>query len=335
METEQPSAPQNDALCDSNTASPHAVTDAVVESPPIVVILPEATVPAGPEPAAAVETGPVKRRVWLPIVLFLATCGSTYWAWMWWNWHWTYPRFTGHTNPWSDGLIYTCSLLAILVAHEMGHFLQAVRYGIPASLPFFIPMPIGPIGTMGAVIGMQGSDADRKQLFDIGITGPLAGLVVALPLIAFGLSHSQPIQASRFLGEPLIWKAMNYLIHGAVALDARHVVPMNPYSMAGWVGLLVTGLNMLPISQLDGGHVSYALFGRRSFWIARGMLVLGGVFVILTSYYSWLLMLVLLVLMGPAHPPTRDDTVPLGRARTILGLVSLSIPILCFTPIPI
>ncbi|MEK6233192.1 MAG: site-2 protease family protein, partial [Planctomycetales bacterium] len=219
--------------------------------------------------------------------------------------------------------------------HEMGHFLQAVRYGVPASFPYFLPMPLNPIGTMGAVIGMQGTDADRKELFDIGLTGPLAGLVVALPITFLGLSTAQPVepQTAAVFGNPLLWDWMVYVIHGP--LEDNMVVPLNPLATAGWVGLFLTGLNMLPISQLDGGHVSYALLGSRSFWLARGVMALGVAYTVYSGYFAWVLMLLLLFLIGPTHPPTANDKAPMGTGRIILGYVSLFIPVLCFTPEPL
>lgn len=298
------------------------------------------TTPSATATAPVVSERPVHpayhrpRRVWLPVFLFLATCGSTYMAWSWYSWHWTYSWVTGITPHRTDGVVYTFALLAILGTHEMGHFLQTLRYKIPASLPFFIPMPISPIGTMGAVIGMQGSEADRKQLFDIGLSGPLAGLVVAIPMIWFGLGVHPPISGVKpYLGEPLIWQWFVHLRYPDIGPD--QVVPLNPYTMAGWVGLLVTGLNMFPISQLDGGHVSYALFGRRAVWLARALIMGGALYMVVTNDYRWILMLILLLMMGAAHPPTADDTVPLGTGRTVLGYLSLSIPVLCFTPVPL
>src|SRR5262249_45528911 len=147
------------------------------------------------------------------------------------------------------------------------HFIQAVRYGVPASLPFFIPMPFTPLGTMGAVIGMQGSDADRKELFDIGLTGPLAGLFVALPLTWYGIQVAHPfplnVPAGLHFQDPLLLKGMMWYLRPD--LQAGQELTMNPFLMAGWVGMLITGLNMLPISQLDGGHVAYAILGRRAY----------------------------------------------------------------------
>lgn len=273
----------------------------------------------------------------LPVVLFVATCFSTYVAWWFFNsWRYTHP--SQNVEHAYDGLFYTGALLAILVTHEFGHFLQAVRYHIPASFPYFIPMPFTPLGTLGAIIGMRGMEADRKELFDIGLTGPLAGLVVALPVAWVGLAMSEPVAAPQypsFFQNPLLWDLMLYSIHGREAFQPDVIVPLNPLSMAGWVGLFLTGFNMLPISQLDGGHVSYALLGKKSYWLARLMLLAGIVFVVYFQYYAWMLAIILLFLIGPTHPPTADDNVPLGRSRYVIGFLSLLIPILCFTPTPI
>jgi Zn-dependent protease len=280
-----------------------------------------------------------RRRVVLPIFLFLATCGSTFLVGAV-NWNPEVaalpPRAVWQLigDNWRDGVIYMAAVICILLTHEMGHFLQAVRYGVPASFPFFIPMPIMFTGTMGAVIGMEGSRADRKQLFDIGLSGPWAGLIVALPIVWFGIKHgvvSDPQQLYRWhLGDPLIFKLMTWLARPELPPGSEF--QMNPLLMAGWVGMLITGLNMLPVSQLDGGHVIYSLFGRRSYWIARGFVMSAIAAMIIADYYQWVVMLVLVLMLGVDHPPTRDDHVPLGLARRIIGTASLAIPIFCFTP---
>jgi membrane-associated protease RseP (regulator of RpoE activity) len=214
---------------------------------------------------------------------------------------------------------------------------------VRASLPFFIPLPISPFGTMGAVIAMDGRQADRRQIFDIGLAGPLAGLVIALPVMWIGVEkldlspgHSYNLQA------PLIMRlAIDYLHPGqynpAVGISLDNI---NAWLMAGWVGLLVTGLNMLPVSQLDGGHVTYALFGRRAHWLARAFMGVAFLYIAIVSIAErtappWIVMVALVLLIGTDHPPTRDDTVKLGWFRTALGYASLAIPIFCFVPNPI
>jgi membrane-associated protease RseP (regulator of RpoE activity) len=290
------------------------------------------------ELSAADLVSPRRRRIVLPVFLFAATCFSTFLAGAL-DFNPGYYLEASQADRvisanWSQGLVYMAAVIGILLCHEMGHFLQTVRYHVPASLPYFIPVPILMTGTMGAVIGMEGSRANRRQLFDIGISGPLAGLVVALPIIWFGIKSATvlPPDAEFQLGDPLIFKLLTGYLrpdlpHG-VLLDKNH-----PLLMAGWVGMLITGLNMLPISQLDGGHVIYGLFGRRSYLVARAFLITAIAFIIIGDHYNWTVMLVLVIMLGVDHPPTSDDDVPLGLWRTGLGLVSLLIPVLCFTPV--
>lgn len=236
---------------------------------------------------------------------------------------------------WREGLLYTAAVLGILLTHEMGHFLVAVRYRVPASLPLFIPVPVSPFGTMGAIIAMQGGRADRRQTFDLGIAGPLAGLVIAIPVTCWGVlqweAASAPASTDAVgLHAPLAFDLVVALLrpelsgHGVLFLSE-----MNPLLMAGWVGMLVTGLNMLPVSQLDGGHVCHGLIGERSRWVGRSLLVASIAFVVLSEQYGWVLMVVVVTLLGTDHPPTADDSVRLGWPRALLGWLSLSIPVLC------
>ena len=289
-----------------------------------------------------------RKRLRLPIILFLLTCLSTLLAGSL-NFSPTYLLVEaleqGSLMPirqvllrhWQDGLTYTACVLAILLTHEMGHYLVMVRYRIPATYPLFLPFPISPIGTMGAVIAMDGMKANRKEMFDIGLAGPLAGLVVAIPILWIGASQLDadlPQFGVFLLDQPLLAQWAMQLTSPANG-DSREVLwqgQLNPYFMAGWVGLIITGLNMIPVSQLDGGHVAYALFGRRAHWLARGFLVLALAWLVYTNERVWILMLGLLLLSGPDHPPTRDDTVELGWLRTSIGCLSLAIPIVCFAP---
>jgi membrane-associated protease RseP (regulator of RpoE activity) len=232
------------------------------------------------------------------------------------------------------GLIYMVCVISILLAHEMGHFVATVLYRVPASLPYFIPFPMAPIGTMGAVIGMDGQRANRKEIFDIGLAGPIAGLVVALPILWVGVSRLHlegPGHGAYAYDSPLLVRWMIAHLHPArTGVRFLSTSQVNPYFMAGWVGLLITGLNMLPVSQLDGGHVVYTLFGKRAHWIARMFVLAAVAYVVLAKAYIWLLMVVLVVLIGTDHPPTANDHVRLGWLRTILGLASLLIPVFCF-----
>jgi membrane-associated protease RseP (regulator of RpoE activity) len=287
-----------------------------------------------------------RRRRALPLFLFVATCLSTFWVGVV---DWNPVPILGNLRTmweqvvenWPQGLLYMSAILAILLAHEMGHFLQTVRYRIPASYPLCIPLPINPFGTMGAVIGMDGLKANRREIFDIGIAGPLAGLVVAVPIMWLGvdrLSFSSldvPGESATLeLHNPLLVQWLIQWSHPGVGERAAWVPldGVNALFMAGWVGMLITGLNMLPVSQLDGGHVIYALFGRDSKSIARTFTVATIVYVViyLEQAFVWTPMLVLVVLIGIHHPPTSDDTVQLGRVRSAIGVLSLIIPVLCF-----
>ena len=286
---------------------------------PPVLIIPAANFEHPVRPAPA----PHRRRIVLPLVLFVLTCISTYF---------------------SGGLEYAIGVMAILGAHEMGHYLQTLRYRVPASLPFFIPMPASPLGTMGAVIVQQAGVADRKSLFDIAISGPLAGLVIALPLTYWGIQTAvvEPVpldQPVTMFGDPLLIQWMVRWIHGPIPPGSE--VHANPLLFAGWVGILITALNLIPIGQLDGGHILYALLRRKANFVMRlvfigalTMVIYGGMYVD-PSYYAWSMMLVLLTLMGTRHPPTADDFVPLGWGRKLLGWATLLFIIIGFTPTPI
>jgi membrane-associated protease RseP (regulator of RpoE activity) len=256
------------------------------------------------------------RTIGLPVLLFAATCLST---WLIGGWQ------------------YSLALMTTLLAHELGHFLQAVRYGVPASLPYFIPMPASPIGTMGAVILMQPGKGDRRALFDIAITGPLAGLVPALFFLIVGLQSSEVVTAGdvrgvlRF-GEPLLFKLLAYLTFGP--LSENQEIAAHPVAFAGWVGIFITALNLIPIGQLDGGHILYALLRRQAHFVAELLLAAAAIAVVIWGYWGWSLMIFLLMLMGPNHPPTANDEVALGPVRTLLGWASLLFVIVGFTPTP-
>jgi len=236
------------------------------------------------------------------------------------------------------GPAYAAAIMVILVFHEMGHYLQARRYRVPATLPYFIPFPLSIFGTMGAVIRMNNVGADRRQLFDIGVTGPLAGLAVAIPATVWGLAHSQVVagdgipQDTLYLGDSLLFKALTWITLGRIP-DGSDVM-LHPVAFAGWAGLFLTALNLLPIGQLDGGHVAYALFGRRAHVIA----VVAWLGFLATAVFVspvWVLMVALVFFIGMRHPPTADDTVPLGTTRRWVGYAALAFFVLSFTPDPI
>lgn len=281
-----------------------------------------------PESAPAASSPPrvLRRRVWLPLGLFLATCLSTLYVGSDYSFWFT-----------ADGLKYALCVMTILVCHEAGHFIQAWRYGVYASFPFFIPMPFSPIGTFGAVIGMDSRVGDRKELFDIGITGPVAGLIPTLIFLVIGLQHSTAVAPANVanneivVGSPLL---LSLLTHWLVpAAPGAQLIEFSPMAFAGWVGLLITSLNLLPIGQLDGGHILYGLLRRQARPVSSFLLVAAAVAVIAFGYYQWFVMLFLLTLMGP-HPPTANDNVPLGVWRIALGWLMLAFFFLGFTPQP-
>jgi Zn-dependent protease len=332
--------------------------DSLVPSEPPQTITP-------PAPAGG-DVGPSeRRRVALPVFLFVATCLSTFWtgavAWkpiihlealsrgvsvfvenlpqgsplaaLW------EALAVAHMD-WRQGLLYMGLVLGILLTHEMGHFVMTVRHHIPASLPYFIPLPVVPFGTLGAVISMEGSQADRRELFNMGAAGPLAGLIVALPVTVWGILSLPAAPApgdSLCFHNPLViqwlieWLRPDYPTPGVLYLNQ-----FNAFLMAGWMGMLITGLNMLPVSQLDGGHVAYALLGRKgAHSLARGLLVLAIVFIVAEEKYFWVIMLVLVILLGTDHPPTADDRRQLGFVGKLIGWIALLIPIFCFPPLGI
>jgi membrane-associated protease RseP (regulator of RpoE activity) len=277
---------------------------------------------------------PARRPAWphWPLFLFVATCCSTFVAGLY-----DFQSFTGAVQ-------FSLAVMTILVCHEAGHFVQAMRYGVPASLPFFIPMPLPPIGTMGAVIAMSARTPNRRALFDIGISGPLAGLVPTLIFSYWGM-HVPAYDASirlfahddvpgQTLGWPLLLQMLAHWIKGLPFGTMPTFV--HPFLLAAWVGLLITSLNLFPIGQLDGGHVLYAILKRKAHAVAIAVLAGAIAAVIMCHHYrSWSLMLALLMFMGPRHPPTSDDESPLGYPRVILGWLTLAFLVLGFCPNPL
>lgn len=241
---------------------------------------------------------------------------------------------------WLGGLWFSVSVLAILGAHEAGHYLACRRYGVDASLPFFLPAPLPLSGTFGAFIRIRDIIPHKQALFDIGAAGPFAGFVVAVPLLVVGLSLSRLVPMPEHvemisLGRPIIHQLAQQALWGAVP-DGQ-LLHLHPVARAAWFGLLATSLNLFPLSQLDGGHVAYAVFGARSrgITIATAIVIFALTFVS-TSWVAWaLLVVVALAVSGLSHPPTGNDHLPLGRRRTALALAAAIVFLLCFTPVPL
>jgi membrane-associated protease RseP (regulator of RpoE activity) len=250
---------------------------------------------------------------------------------------------------WSDprriavGVPFAASLLAILGVHEFGHYAVGRWHGMPVSLPYFIPVP-PPflLGTLGAVIRLRGAIRDRRSLFDMAVAGPLAGLVVAVPVYVLGLKLSSVVRVPRGtaergylqLGDALLPKLIEWLTLGP--LPTEFDILLHPVGLAAWFGLFVTALNLIPAGQLDGGHIVYALFGGRHTLISKvavGLLVLVG---LAFGSYTWLVWATLIVgLMGFQHSPTMDDITPLDGRRRLLGLFALVLLLLLLPPVPI
>jgi len=236
------------------------------------------------------------------------------------------------------GVSFSLPLMLILGSHEMGHFLACRRHRIRATLPHFLPAPTL-IGTFGAFIRIRGLIPHRRALFDVGVAGPLAGFLVTIPVLVVGIQLSAP-EALRaavpgevylLLGEPLAWSGLVRLLHGPLPSDM--VLGYHPTALAGWIGLLLTAFNLFPVSQLDGGHLGYALFGRGFAVVSRVVficiLLLGFV------YNGWLVWALVVFILGVRHPPTLDDRLKPGPLRAVLAIVALIVFTLCFTPRPI
>lgn len=286
-------------------------------------------------------------RVWINAALFVATVVTA----LVMN---ITPEAAAYRPPgwYLSGVPFAATLLGILVAHELSHYFVARRYGSPVSLPYFIPMPLSFLGTMGAVIVQRAPMRDRKALFDIGIAGPLGGLVLALPLLVFGLALSPVGRASEFIdpsldvevfqeGNSLLYLAVKYLMFGRILPSGGEDVWLHPIALAAWTGLLVTALNLLPISQLDGGHVAYALLGRRAWVLAWGfvgaLVALGGLLMLRgnPAATTWFIWAGLAIFFRPQHPPPLNDVGRLGGVRALLGVILFVILVITFVPVPL
>jgi membrane-associated protease RseP (regulator of RpoE activity) len=247
------------------------------------------------------------------------------------------------STTYGRGIWYSIPVLAILAAHEFGHYLACRYYRIDASVPYFLPMPWVISGTLGAFIRIRQPIFRKRELFDIGIAGPIAGFLVAVPLIFIGVYLSNVVPRAEALvpgsyefGDPLLVKFAIWLTFGETT-DAD-ILAIHPIGFAGWFGLIITSLNLFPFGQLDGGHISYAVFGRRAVRVSQvtvGALVLLAAFVSL-SWIAWAgIMLVMYFVLGPTHPSVYDEDVPLDRGRMWLAVFAVVMFVLCFTPTPI
>jgi membrane-associated protease RseP (regulator of RpoE activity) len=272
----------------------------------------------------------------LPGSLFLLTIFTVLWA----------GAYQTNTNPlvgpWNflvgepaalwKGIPFAATLLGILVTHELGHYVLSRMHGVPTSLPLFVPGLPHFVGTFGAIIRMRAPLSDRRALFDIGVAGPIAGFVVAVIALVIGLRLSTvvPIQTSYglHLGEPLLLQFLSWLVLGPLSPTAD--VVLHPVGFAAWFGLFITSLNLLPIGQLDGGHVAYALWGARQRSIAVAFVPILMLFGWL-GWKGWFLWVGLVGIMGLAHPPVLNPDRELGGTRLLVGWMALAIFALTFS----
>lgn len=289
---------------DANELNPLPLYNSL-ESPQLTLV------DAIPEFADYAPHPPRSRRIWLPVLLFLITCVSTFVAGVIYSDHvpttdWLTAIINFPQGWWpaiADGLMYSVAVMTILLCHEMGHFMQAWRYGVYASLPYFIPMPLTPIGTFGAVIGMEPRQGNRKVVFDIGISGPLAGLAPTFLFLLLGLHWSQSVRAlpgeQLVLGEPLLMQYLTLLLKGPIP-DGSNLM-LHPLAFAGWVGLLITSINLIPIGQLDGGHILYGMFRKKAHVASIVVLVLAISASIALKLTNWWLMLGLIAILARVY----------------------------------
>ena len=307
-------------------------------------------------------------RPWVNIVLYVLTVLSTLFV----GASWSDQVPAGADEIWLLkhlwlGWPFALSLMTILTGHELGHYFAGRYYKVPVSLPYFLPMPVPPLGTMGAVIIMKGRSINRRQMLTVGAAGPLAGFVLAVPILIVGLNLStvQPMSLPEpggvvFLeGNSLLYLLLKLAVFGKILpgsglapvfpaatkeilaalfgtapLVGGYDVIIHPVALAGWAGLLVTAFNLLPVGQLDGGHVMYSLLGQRArlfTWPIVILLVLMGFLL----WSGWLLWAALIFLFGRHHPDPLDDVTRLGPAQKIYAVLILIVFLLVFTPVPI
>ncbi len=310
----------------------------------------------GPEPPrpthldvsrAALSESLRDSRIWLHLLLFLLTLLSTsaVGARLSYNFDHNLPAFEATRDIeafWTwwqtplilvQGLPFSLTLLTILMAHECGHYVACLYYGINASPPFFLPAPTF-TGTMGAFIRIRSPIFSRKQLFDIGIAGPIAGFLFLLPAAGIGLALSKAIPGiadlgSLHFGTPAVLRFLEWVVFPNYGI---HDIYLHPVARAAWVGMFATALNLLPAGQLDGGHIIYALFEKRHKWITR--IVIVTLLLLGKFWYGWLLWAVLLFVFARRHPQIYDIS-DIGAGRWRLGFLALVLLLLCFTISPI
>ena len=273
-------------------------------------------------------------KLLVPLILFILTVFTTIIA----------GALQKGVNPFQEplrlveGIPFSLTLLTILLTHELGHFFASRAHGVQASLPYFIPAPPPFLaGTFGAVIKTRSPIMDKRALLDIGATGPLAGFITSIVVTVIGLNFSTIITIPEEkevlgLGSSLIFSLLSYFVIGPVP-EGQDIL-LHPIAFAGWIGFFITSLNLLPIGQLDGGHIVYAVFGIWHRLISIIMILILTVFGIFT-WQGWLFWAILVTLLGIKHPSLMDGQIALDRRRKIIGWLSLAVFVLTFIPLPI
>jgi membrane-associated protease RseP (regulator of RpoE activity) len=294
-----------------------------------------------------VEGNSRRERWWLHGLLLFMTLLTTEWAGVYLTVGFR-PEILRMSNVWDarfalllGGLDFSLPLLCILVSHELGHYLTARRYGIDASPPYFIPLAVPGLidfpGTMGAFIRIRAQVPDKKKLFDIGVAGPIAGFVVTLPFLAWGVTHSRPnldpvlSHGTTIFHYPTLVTLSQKIFLGATFTSFDTIE--HPMFMAAWFGLLVTALNLLPLGQLDGGHALYAVFGRHQRTIAIPLLIVLAFMGL--QWPGWWIWVAFTLFTGLRHPPVIDEDEPLDFRRKLVAAAVLLIFVVCFAPIPL
>ena len=326
-----PLPPRPQSALDAVGKNSHAAPPLSVQPPP------EAFGPQAPfSEEVSSETDPDTRQsVFVPIILFIITVITTLFA----------GAMQEGANPLHDpgallaGLPFAVTLLSILFCHEMGHYLTARRYGVNVTPPYFIPGPWFPfgIGTFGAFIRIKSPIYKKTALLDIGAAGPIAGFVVSIVAVGLGLQSSEIVPVASglgqiHLGDPLIFTFITGVL-GKTPPEGYDIA-LNSVAFAGWIGFFVTMLNLLPIGQLDGGHIVFSLLGRKHRYISLAMIVIL-IMLAIDGWWGWYLWAVLTGLMGVNHPPVMDGPIPLDFKHRMVAVVSVLIFIVTFMPNPI
>ncbi len=298
-------------------------------TPPTISFPVEESAPQEPSPAPPKRSG----FPWLNLALFAATLASTLFVGFQLG---RFGLFGFALPPLVSGALFAGALLLILGAHELGHYFAAHAHDVEVTLPYFIPMPIG-LGTLGAFIRMRSPIPNRRVLFDVGVAGPLAGLVVALPLFIAGLMLAPAQPHPLLYGDGLLPRALIFLVERLRGLEVGEHVMIHPLSFAAYIGLFITALNLLPAGQLDGGHMAYALLGRRSSFLTFAVIAALVAIGLFASRTTWLIWAGFIAFTGLHHPPTLDPNTSLNAPRILVMLFSIFLLILLFAldPLPV